>query len=326
MAIKKHHPGKMQKRRRPARVQIQDQAGHSFRRTAIRQTRPENETDKQQAVSALGLAALTGRKNSLASALSLSGKHPGADEFEVIAGRIKGMPANYREKVADFQRNHSAGQMNALQDRILGPATGARVRNESRNGAHIMRAKGKSSSPPKLSKKTISAPTTSKHGGFNWVVQWKLDKASPKGGWIVQKVRANFDVKDDKNASIDVKANTGGAIDPGWWTMWEAWPVKPGKNVTTYASDDSDPEDDTYGLPGHGNNTKGKQEILGDAEFFEGVDLPSSFKVTNKAPAWILPTTKSDPGMANGSGSIAHNITATWDSVKGDGKTKATTS
>lgn len=225
------------------------------------------------------------------SLFSVSGKKPGAGELEEIAGRMKHAPDINREQIMRDNDGEGKASREAL---------------------------------PKLSYKTIEGPTTHKYGDFKWVVQWILDKASPKGGWIVQKVRSNFDVKDDKNARIDVKAKSG--TDPAWWPLWEAWPVNKGEKVTTYASEDSDPVDDTYGSPGFGAKTKGAREVLGDAEFYEGLKLPSSFKATNKAPAWILPSTQSDPGLTGGSGSLTHNLKATWDGVDGDGETKATTS
>jgi hypothetical protein len=174
---------------------------------------------------------------------------------------------------------------------------------------------------PKLKKKNVRGPKAIDSGGFEWVVQWELDKATTKGGWVVQKVELDHDVKtcDDKATDPGKK----GGLEPGWYPVWEAWPINKDRSVTTYA-EGGDLDDDTYGSPPL-KDTKGSLTVRGTAEFYDGLTLPSSFKVTNKAPTWILPATKSAPTLAGGTGSIAHDLTATWDGCGDDKKTKIST-
>lgn len=176
-----------------------------------------------------------------------------------------------------------------------------------------------------LAYKKVSGPTAVDCGGYKWVVQWELDSPSPKGGWIVQGVSATFDVKDKDGKAVDVKTLTGGKIDPAtqWTPYWEAWKVNKGKKVTTYA-EGGDLEDDTYGMPGLYDTTKGSITIAGKAEFYEDLTLPADFKATNKAPAWILPMTRTKPTLAGGTGMIDHTLTAKWDCTAGSAS-KATT-
>ena len=66
-------------------------------------------------------------------------------------------------------------------------------------------------------------------------------------------------------------------------------------------------------------------EEKGTAAFYEGAKLPASMKPERKSPAGILPFSQSDPAVAGGSSSLAHELKATWDGVKADGTTTVTT-
>jgi len=175
--------------------------------------------------------------------------------------------------------------------------------------------------PPKLSYRTDSAATGGDCGTFNWVVQWVLDKPSPLGGWVVQRVDVARNVKNCAN-KVSGPGDSGG-LNTAWYPLWEAWKVNPGQSVTTYA-EGGDTEDDTYGS-GFTKPTKGSVTVTGSAEFYEGLVLPASFKVTNKAPAWILPSTKKKPKLAGGTGAIPHSLTASWDCCTGSDKTTTVT-
>jgi hypothetical protein len=180
--------------------------------------------------------------------------------------------------------------------------------------------------PPKLSKKTVSGPTSDDCGEFAWIVQWQLDKNTTKGGWVVQKVDVPYHVNDCSNKAND--ATKGNGIQPGWYPLWEAWQINKDQQVTTYA-EKGDFEDDTFGTPSPGDATKGSITVNGTAQFYEGLTLPASFKVTDKVPTWILPATRSAPTLTGGTGAISHNLTATWDCCSKDAKatkdTKITT-
>jgi hypothetical protein len=173
--------------------------------------------------------------------------------------------------------------------------------------------------PPRVSKSVVSGPTPSACGGFKWVVQWKLDKPTTTGGWVVQRVDATRNVTDATGAAAPV----GSGWDPAWTPYWEGWEIKPGKSVTTYA-ETGDLEDDTYGGSAGTAGTKGTFTIRGRAEFYEGATLPATMKPTNSAPAWILPFTKTDPKLPGGTGSIPHDLTASWDCT-GSGTTTTIT-
>jgi hypothetical protein len=175
--------------------------------------------------------------------------------------------------------------------------------------------------PPKLTKKSNPA-TASDCGGFSWVVQWELDKVTTKGGWVVQKVEVPNAVKDCDGKAIDLE--TTGGLRPSWYPLWEAWQINRGQKVTTYA-ETGDTADDTYGSIGYGAKSKGSFTVKGTPEFYDGLSLPSEFKVTNKAPSWILPSTMTAPTLTGGTGPISHSLTATWDCCGADKTTKIVT-
>ena len=159
---------------------------------------------------------------------------------------------------------------------------------------------------------TVKGPTAGDCGQFSWTIQWKLDAVTKKGGWIVQHVTVDFDVKDCDDKAIDVKKHTKGVVDPSYWPLWEAWEVNKNSDVTKYA-DKGDKDDDEYAMPSFGDCTKGKITITGVADYYDGLALPKPpFAVTNKPPAGILPSTTTDPKLGKGSGSVNHNIVAEW--------------
>jgi hypothetical protein len=170
---------------------------------------------------------------------------------------------------------------------------------------------------PNLKKKTVSGPTSEKHGGFKWVVQWELDKPSPKGGVIIQKVNAVHDIKSKDGAKLET------AFDK-WVPYWEAWEINKDQKVTTYA-EGGDLEDDTFSKSSSPDGSKGTFEEKGTAAFYEGAKLPASMKPERKSPAGILPFSQADPALAGGSSSLAHELKAVWDGAKDDGKTTVTT-
>lgn len=175
--------------------------------------------------------------------------------------------------------------------------------------------------PPRLTKKTVVAPIGGECGAFNWTVSWALDKATTTGGWIVQKVELPYDVK--KCDGTAVSANASG-LNPSWYPIWEAWQVNKNERVTIYAG--TYPHDDQYSNGGTGDGTKGSLTVKGTAEYYDNLTLPASFKVTNKAPAGILPVTTSTPTLTGGTGAISHELKASWDCcVTGKGAAKTTT-
>jgi hypothetical protein len=186
------------------------------------------------------------------------------------------------------------------------------------NAPRVVGRKAKAVKPSKLTKRTEKRARGGDCGEFSWVVQWKLDRPSPAGGWVVQKVDVTRDVKDCAGNAV-----TTGGLNTAWYPLWEAWPINPGQKVSTYAELNHDREDDTYAsdeIPG----TKGSMTVTGSAEFYEGLTLPPAFTVTNAEPTWILPATNTAPTLAGGTGAIAHSLTATWDCCRSKGKKKKT--
>lgn len=258
-----------------------------------------------------------------------AGKLAGAvgDDMEslpVMAGRCGG-PVPGGPEVASVDHVPGTAAPRLVKKTVVAP-TGSATRTPS--PAETMGGMGYA---------TQSGPTSGQSGSYKWVVQWKLDKPSPKGGWIVQRVDFKANAKEsDATAKQNIISKTLGikpmkkvdlmaklGVDPASLTRyWEAWPVNPGQSVTTYA-EGGDLEDDTYAFPSFGPGTKGEVGSAGVAEFYEGLTLPSSFKATNTAPAWILPITRSQPKLKGGTGSIPHTLLATWDSIKQDGAGKA---
>jgi hypothetical protein len=162
--------------------------------------------------------------------------------------------------------------------------------------------------PPKLTKRNEVAPTGTNCGAFNWVIQWMLDKPTTKGGWVVQKIQNTHSIKTCDDAALDASKLP---FKDSWYPFWEAWQIHKDQKVTTYA-EGGDKLDDKFSSGGTGDGTKGTRTITGEAEFYDGLTLPDTFKVTDKAPTFILPTTKAAPALTGGTGSIAHNVKATW--------------
>ncbi len=180
-------------------------------------------------------------------------------------------------------------------------------------------------SPPKLTKTTSSGPLPDDRcGNFAWGVKWRLDNPTAKGGFVVQRVEANFDdIKDCDNNKVDVKALTGGVIDPAAWPFSEAWEINRCSQATGDTTDDSFSMCLWSSPPlvrcGHDSQvkTKGSIKIKGTAEFFDGLKLPSSFVATGKPPAGKLPVSRTSTALAGGTGSLDHSITATWNCCEG---------
>ncbi|MEJ1974198.1 MAG: RHS repeat-associated core domain-containing protein [Lacunisphaera sp.] len=160
-----------------------------------------------------------------------------------------------------------------------------------------------------LSYKTIVAAQQGANGSLNgWVVQWLLANPSAKGGWIVQHITVGFNVTDSSGKPVTHPA------DSGKWNYWEAWQVGPGGKVTTYAAT-GDVYDDMYRISGAGPGTRGTVTFTGEARFYEGLNLPSSFVPNNpNTYAGILPATTVDPKLPtnNATPPVDHSIIIKW--------------
>ncbi len=159
----------------------------------------------------------------------------------------------------------------------------------------------------KTVKKTQLAPPSAGYcGEYSWQVRFSVDNADAStNGYIVQKVDANYS-----------RENCDGTNSPvpgiGTFPFWEAWGVRAGK---VYVGDTNSPHNaDTYTDPNMGELTRGSIAIVANAEFFPNVVLPAHMIANNpKTQAQSLRSTIVDPKLTGGTGSIPHNLTASWD-------------
>src|SRR5262249_54534941 len=154
--------------------------------------------------------------------------------------------------------------------------------------------------------------------------RWAIAGADAStNGWIVQHVVVQQNVQDASGTAIAPGTGTYGGLQTAWYPLWEAWQVR-GGNVFVGGSPSAH-NAEPYGQGPVGPNTKGTTKVIGRADFYPDLALPTSFTVKNAAPAWALPATNSDPGLTGGTGVLDHNLTATWDGVAGTGATRITT-
>jgi hypothetical protein len=65
--------------------------------------------------------------------------------------------------------------------------------------------------------------------------------------------------------------------------------------------------------------------MTGDANFYDGLTLPSSFKVTGQPPSVYAPATTQAPFLTGGGQAVVRTLTATWDCCHGTDKTTKVT-
>lgn len=117
--------------------------------------------------------------------------------------------------------------------------------------------------------------TVSGGQGTTWEIQWSLTHNTKVGGWIVQHIVADF----------------AGA---GHYDYWEAWPVS--ANSHTPSIHGTDANGTSYSDMFAGNSGS---HIHSSARFYDGLTLPSSFKVQpGNFPAGILRATTTDPKIS----------------------------
>jgi hypothetical protein len=157
----------------------------------------------------------------------------------------------------------------------------------------------------KVKKSELAAPTAGECGAYSWKVRFSVDNADETtNGYIVQKIDVTYTRKDCSGADKPV---TG----VGTFPYWEAWGVRGGK---VFIGDTAQAHNaDTYSDPAMGNSTSGSIAIKGIAEFFPGVTLPAHMKANNPdTQAGSLRSSLTDPGLTGGTGSIPHDLTASW--------------
>lgn len=168
---------------------------------------------------------------------------------------------------------------------------------------------------PKVQKTELAAPTAGDCGAYSWQVRFSLKNGTDKTtGYIVQKVNAVYKRKDCLGESKPV---TG----IGTFPFWEAWGVRAGKVFIGDTA--SEHNADTYSDASMGDSTKGSIAVTAKAEFFPDVTLPEHMKADNPdTQAGSLRSSLTDPALKGGTGSIPHNLTASWNCCgKSDKKT-----
>lgn len=141
-------------------------------------------------------------------------------------------------------------------------------------------------------------------GEYSWTIQWEIDKAAgTSGGFVVQGLTVEYNVTDCAGKAVNVHNET----------LQEAWPINAGKLVSKWA-EGGDLNDDTYTDPSSGKKTKGYIKVVATAAYYDGITLPSDFKVNNpKTQSGILPSTDTIHKLAGGTAEIPHDLTASWD-------------
>ncbi len=155
---------------------------------------------------------------------------------------------------------------------------------------------------PNLTIKTVNGPKKDPCGGFTWQVIFTLNNPSPKGGWIVQEIdyeRVVIECPD--NQIINEKVH-----------YWEAWHVAAGAAGDEERLAGKFTYDDQFSSPDF-PNTRGHTTITGKVKFFEGLELPATFKKNNDSTyAGGLPATTGKPAFWNTDNTADHNLSILW--------------
>jgi hypothetical protein len=223
-----------------------------------------------------------------------------------------------------------AGGEGTGEEEIMGGEADAGLQLEAEEGEYEGQEKAsakprkKPANGPSLSYTQVEPATAGKNGRYKWKVKWTLPGATDKtNGWIIQKLVAQQNVTDKNGKPIQPGSGNWGGFPANKTPYWEAWQVRKGKVFV--GGTDLPHKADTFAQNEIGPQTKGKTVQWGDAAFYPNLKLPASMVQQNDLPAGILPATKSDPGLGNGTGKIQHGLTAQWNSVQGDGTTKINT-
>jgi hypothetical protein len=124
-------------------------------------------------------------------------------------------------------------------------------------------------STQELKFKTVS------RGTHSWSVRWGLTHKSGHGGWIVQHITINVPAQGDEHART--------------YNYWEAWRVPASSRFTATLK--------TYGYDDEYSGPSGTT-FYGQARFYEGLTLPSSFTVQPPGfPAGVVPATTENPNL-----------------------------
>jgi hypothetical protein len=185
------------------------------------------------------------------------------------------------------------------------------------------------------------APTEGYCGNFERSRLWVV--TNPVAGVIIQEINRAFNVVNARTgaalagAALDAYVrdprSSVNATELRYWELWEV-------DALGVVSDGSI---DTWGLPslipwnGHGrlnfarhvrNTTRGTYVMAGSARFYAGLAVPAAFVASAVANAGTLRATVADPTAAlpaSTSGPVNYQVTVTWDSRPGAGRSPYST-
>ena len=169
-------------------------------------------------------------------------------------------------------------------------------------------APGAGGGKPNLTITTVNGPTNDPCGGFKWQVIFTLNNPSPKGGWIIQEIEYDQVVIKCPNAPfINKKVH-----------YWEAWRVAAGTKGDSERLAGKYTYDDQFSSPNF-PDTRGHTTITGKVKFYEGLELPASFKKNNDATyAGGLPATTDKPDFWTTDNTANHNFSIVWNCCNGN--------
>lgn len=173
------------------------------------------------------------------------------------------------------------------QNLIDGPGYSIAGNAPSSNASAKDALASKSQAPPSsasgisntLTENTVAKPSQTPDGDFYHSIKWKLDLPSEKGGYIVQEVMLFASYK---------------ISDKHWW---EAFPVGAGADYVTAPTRKGSPFDDVFRFLRPTDQDHGYVIWRASARFYEGLTLPSSFKVGGSVHAGDLRSTTQDPHL-----------------------------
>jgi RHS repeat-associated protein len=149
----------------------------------------------------------------------------------------------------------------------------------------------------------VAEPITPKiNGGFEYKSLWKIDPATPNGGYIIQVVNYKWKVEYCKSRKEVNNLNIyflGSAFNTGWYPYLEAWHVSKNLQYTDEGYDAlkkklKPPYDDLQQAPGfNAEPTEGVLAVLLKAKYYDNFMLPKNFVVRNPPtgapPTGLLP-------------------------------------
>ena len=165
--------------------------------------------------------------------------------------------------------------------------------------ASTKRQGGSDDDGPVLKLSPVAGPTTTDCGGFDWTINWELDKPAEKAGVIVQEISREFELSDCMGQRN---------IYPERY--WEKWDVEKGSDRPNQVGGAS--YDDIFQfVPKPGLVNKGKVTMTGEAQFYPGQN-PTGFTVIEGSQAKALPMSTTNPGLTGGTGLVGRSIIAEW--------------